>query len=108
MENIVVLITAPNEDEAAKISHALVEKSLAGCVNIIKGIRSIYQWQGKIEDEPEVLMVAKTQRRLFPALSKKVKELHTYTVPEILALPIVEGSAEYLDWLKEVTGETSK
>lgn len=104
MENIVVFITASNEDEAAKISRALVEARLAGCANIIKGIRSIYHWQGKIEDESEVLMVVKTQRNLFPALSKKVKELHTYTVPEILALPVVEGSAEYLDWLKEVTG----
>lgn len=104
MENIVVLITASGEDEAAKISRALVEERLAACVNIIKGIRSIYQWQGKIEDESEVLMMAKTQRHLFLSLSKKVKELHTYTVPEILALPIVEGSAEYLDWLEEVTG----
>ena len=104
MEHIVVFITASNEDEAAKISRALVEEHLAGCVNIIKGIRSIYHWQGKIEDEPEVLMMAKTQRHLFPALSKKVKELHPYTVPEILALPIVEGSAEYLDWLRDVTG----
>ena len=103
MENIVVFITASNEDEAAKISRALVEARLAGCVNIIKGVRSIYQWKEKIEDEPEVLMIVKTQRHLFPALSKKVKELHTYTVPEILALPIVEGSAEYLNWLKEVT-----
>ena len=104
MENIVVLITASSEDEAAKISRSLVEARLAGCVNIIKGVRSIYLWQGKIEDEQEVVMVAKTQRNLFSALSKKVKELHSYAVPEILALPIVEGSAEYLDWLKEVTG----
>ena len=104
MENIVVLITASNEDEAAKISRALVEARLAGCVNIIKGVRSIYHWQGKMEDESEVLMVAKTQRHLFSSLSRKVKELHTYTVPEILALQIVEGSAEYLNWLQEVTG----
>jgi len=103
MEHIVVFITASNEDEAAKISRALVEERLAGCVNIIKGIRSIYQWKGKIEDESEVVMMVKTQRRLFPSLSKKVKELHTYTVPEILALPVVEGSVEYLNWLKEVT-----
>jgi len=104
MENILILITASSEDEAVKISRALVEERLAGCVNIIRGIRSIYQWQGKIEDEPEVLMIVKTQRHLFPGLSKKVKELHSYTVPEILALPIVQGSTEYLSWLKEVTG----
>lgn len=99
MNEIVVFITTSNEEEAAKIARALVEARLAACVNIIKGIRSIYSWQGKIEDEPEVLMVAKTQKHLFDNLSKKVKELHSYEVPEIIALPIVEGSAEYLKWL---------
>lgn len=104
MDEIVVFITTSNEDEAAKIARALVEARLAGCVNIIKDIRSIYSWQGKIEDEPEVLMIVKTQKALFDNLSKKVKELHSYTVPEIIALPIVEGSEDYLKWLREVTG----
>ncbi|MCL5024545.1 MAG: divalent-cation tolerance protein CutA [Nitrospirae bacterium] len=104
MENIVVFITASNEEEAAKIALALVGERLAGCVNIVKGIRSIYRWQGKVEDEAEVLMIAKTRRELFGALSKKVKELHSYSVPEVIAFPVAEGSAEYLDWLKEVTG----
>jgi len=104
MNEIVVFITAPNEDEAAKISKTLVEARLAGCVNIIKNIRSIYNWQGKIEDEKEVLMILKTQKTLFDSLMKKVKELHSYTVPEIIALPIVDGSVEYLKWLREVTG----
>ncbi len=104
MENIVVFITASNEEEAAKIARALVEGRLAGCVNIVKGIRSIYIWQGKIEDESEVLMIAKTRRELFEALLEKVKGLHSYSVPEIIALPIVEGSPDYLNWLKEVTG----
>ncbi|HWR58324.1 MAG TPA: divalent-cation tolerance protein CutA [Thermodesulfovibrionales bacterium] len=103
MDNIVVFITASNEDEAAKIASAIVEARLAACVNIIRNIRSIYSWQGKIEDEAEVLMIAKTQRNLFNALSEKVKELHSYTVPEIVAIPIVDGSADYLGWLKEVT-----
>ena len=102
--NIVVFITAPNEDEASKIGRALVESRLAGCVNIIRNIRSIYSWQGKIEDEPEVLMVVKTQKILFEELSKKVKELHSYSVPEIIALPIIEGSEDYIKWLHEVTG----
>jgi len=106
MNDIVVFITAPTEDEAAKISKALVEARLAGCVNIIKNIRSIYSWQGKIEDEREVLMIVKTQKPLFDSLMKKVKELHSYKVPEIIALPIVDGSVEYLKWLREVTGET--
>lgn len=104
MENIVAFITASNEEEAANIARALVESRLAACVNIVSNLRSIYRWQGKVEDESEVLMIVKTQRSLFDSLSKKVKELHSYTVPEIIAVPIVEGSEEYLKWLKEVTG----
>lgn len=103
-KGIVVYITAPNEDEAARMAKALVEARLAGCVNIIRNIRSIYSWQGRIEDEPEVLMVVKTQKSLFEELSKKVRELHSYSVPEIIALPIVEGSRDYIRWLNEVTG----
>lgn len=102
-KEIVVYITASNEDEAAKIARALVEARLAGCVNIIRNIRSIYSWQGKIEDEPEVLMVVKTRKTLFESLSRKVKELHSYSVPEIIALPIAEGNVDYLKWLEEVT-----
>lgn len=104
MEHIVVFITAPGEEEAAKISYALVEAGLAGCVNIAKGIRSIYRWQGKVEDEGEVLMIAKTRRELFEPLMRKVKELHPYAVPEVIAFHIIEGSADYLNWLGEVTG----
>jgi periplasmic divalent cation tolerance protein len=104
MEEIVVFITASDENEAAKIARALVEARLSACVNIIKDIRSIYSWQGKIEDEKEVLMVAKTHKPLFDSLTKRVKELHSYTVPEIIALPIAQGSEDYLKWLKEVTG----
>lgn len=104
MDEIVVFITVSNEDEAVKIAKALVGARLAGCVNIIKNIRSIYSWQGKVEDETEVLMIVKTQKSLFDSLMKKVKELHSYTVPEIIAMPIVEGSEDYLKWLREVTG----
>ncbi len=104
MNEIVVFITASSEDEAANIARALVEVKLAGCVNIIKNIRSIYRWEQTVEDEPEVLMIAKTQKALFQELMKKVKEFHSYTVPEIIALPIVEGSEDYLQWLRDVTG----
>jgi len=104
MEGIIVFITASDEKEAAKIAKALVEARLAGCVNIIKDIRSIYSWQGKIEDEREVFMIVKTQKARFDSLMEKVKELHSYTVPEIIALPIIEGSEDYLKWLKDVTG----
>ena len=103
MENIVVFITASNEDEAANIARALVEGRFAACVNIVRNLRSIYSWQGKVEDESEVLMLVKTQKKLFHSLSQKVRELHSYSVPEIIALPIVEGSEDYLKWLKEVT-----
>jgi periplasmic divalent cation tolerance protein len=104
MDNLIVFVTASGEDEAAKISRALVEARLAGCVNIIKNIRSIYSWEGKIEDEAEVLMIAKTQKHLFDPLMKKVKALHSYKVPEIIAMPIVDGSEDYLEWLRQVTG----
>lgn len=104
MEAVIVYVTAPNEEEAAKISKAVVEQRLAGCVNIVKEMRSIYNWQGKIEDDSEVLMIMKTQRNLFGALKNRVKELHSYTVPEIIAVPVIEGSEDYLNWLREVTG----
>lgn len=104
MEAIVVYITAPNEDEAVKISKTLVKERLVGCINIVKGIRSIYEWQGKIEDDLEVLMIAKTQRHLFDPLKDRVKKLHSYTAPEVIAVPVIEGSEDYFDWLKGVTG----
>ena len=103
MEFIVVYITAPNEAEAAKIAKTLVNEKLAACVNIVKSIRSIYSWQGKIEDDSEVLMIVKTRKELFGRLKDRVKELHNYTVPEIIALPIIEGSEDYLNWVKEET-----
>jgi periplasmic divalent cation tolerance protein len=105
MSEIVVFITAPNEDEAAKIAQALVEQKLAGCVNIVRNIRSIYPWQGNIEDDTEVLMIAKSHKKLFNALGKKVKELHSYSVPEIIAMPIAEGSKDYLQWLNNAISE---
>ncbi|MBI5075793.1 MAG: divalent-cation tolerance protein CutA [Nitrospirae bacterium] len=102
-EFVVVLITAPNEEEAAKIAKDIVGSRLAACVNIIRGIRSIYQWHGRIEDEAEVLMIVKTKQAFFRTLEKRVKEIHPYTVPEIIALSIIEGSAEYLQWLTTET-----
>lgn len=102
-EEIVVLITAPKEAEAVKIAKALVEKRLAACVNVISDIRSIYRWQGKIEDDTEMLLIIKTKKGLFDALAAEVKEIHSYTVPEIIALPIVQGQADYLKWLSEST-----
>jgi len=105
---VVVLITAPNEEAAAKMANDLVSSRLAACVNIIRNIRSIYRWQGKIEDEGEVLMIVKTRRELFQALETQVRKLHPYTTPEIIAVPIIEGFEGYLDWLKEETKSDSE
>lgn len=102
-EYIVVLITASKEEEAANIAKEIVDAKLAGCVNIIKDIRSIYRWQGRMEDEKEVLMFVKTRRDLFVNLAEMVKRLHSYSVPEIIALPVTEGSKDYLKWLEDET-----
>lgn len=103
MEHIVVFITAPTEEEAGNIAGKIIEEKLAGCVNIIKNIRSIYMWKGKIEDDAEVLMVVKTRRELFERLKDRVREIHSYDVPEIIAVPVQEGSESYLKWLNDVT-----
>jgi periplasmic divalent cation tolerance protein len=102
-ESIVVYITAPGEEEALTLARALVESRLAACVNMVNNVRSIYSWQGRIEDDRELLMIVKTRRQLFERLSAKVRELHSYDVPEIIALPIVEGSPDYLKWIEEST-----
>ena len=102
-ESIVVLVTCGSEEEALNIAHSLVDERLAACVNLISPIRSIYRWEGKIWDEKEWLLIIKTGRERFEELEKKVKALHSYSVPEIIGLPIVEGSSSYLEWLKEMT-----
>jgi periplasmic divalent cation tolerance protein len=100
---IVILVTCGSEEEAVKIANSLVEERLAACANIISPVRSIYRWEGKIWDEKEWLLIMKTQKKRFEDLEKKVKSLHSYSVPEIVAFPIVEGSASYLKWLEETT-----
>ena len=100
-EALVVLVTAGSTEEAERIARALVEERLAACVNLVPGIRSIYRWEGKIADDGEILLVAKTRRDSFAALERRVRELHSYEVPEVLALAVTDGSAPYLDWLAE-------
>ena len=99
---IVVYVTAP-EDEAVNLAKTLVEERLVACVNIVPGLRSIYWWQGKVEDGPEVLCIMKTRGNLFESLRDRVRELHSYEVEEIIALPILAGNLPYLDWIKENT-----
>ena len=100
---IVVFVTCGSEEEGLKIANALVEEHLAACANLISPIRSIYRWEGKIWDEKEWLLIIKTQKDRFWELEKKVKSLHSYSVPEIISLPIVEGSSAYLDWIRDNT-----
>ncbi len=100
-EAIVVLVTCGSEEEAVRIARALVEERLAACANLISPIRSIYRWEGKVCDEKEWLLVIKTMRERFEELDKRVKALHSYSTPEVIALPIIDGSAAYLKWLEE-------
>ena len=99
---IVVYVTAP-ENEAPELARTLVNERLVACVNIVPGLRSFYWWKGKVEDEPEVLCIMKTRSNLFESLRDRVRELHSYEVEEIIALPILAGNPPYLDWIKENT-----
>ncbi len=101
---IIVLITTPSSREARTIGRRLVEEKLAACANIIPQVASLFYWQGKICRERESLMVIKTQRSCFDRLVKRVQSLHSYSVPEIIALPIVRGSKDYLRWIRKTTG----
>lgn len=96
-----VFVTAGSPEEGERLARALVEERLAACVNRITPVRSIYRWEGKVEQSEEELLVIKTRRGLFERVKKRVQELHSYSVPEIVALPIVEGSEGYLRWLGE-------
>ena len=96
-----VFVTASSPDEADKISLALVKEKLAACVNIAPKITSRYRWQGKIETANESLLIIKTKKSLIPKLVARVKTLHSYSVPEVIAFPILEGNPDYLKWIKE-------
>ena len=97
---MIVLVTASSADEASRIARVLVEEHLAACVNVVPGLRSTYRWQGAVEQADEWLLVIKSARHLLPDLEARVRALHSYTVPEVLALPITGGSEAYLDWLE--------
>jgi periplasmic divalent cation tolerance protein len=98
---IVVLITAPNSEEAIRLADMLVGAHLAACVQILPEMESVYRWQGKIERQPEILLIAKTIRSRFDELEREIRALHSYDTPEIVALPILAGSEPYLRWLTE-------
>ena len=97
----IVFVTAGNEEEAATIGRTLVEEGLAACAGIVNPIRSIYRWQGQIHDEQEYLIIIKTATSQFEALQERVRELHSYEVPEIISFPIARGLPEYLEWVRK-------
>jgi len=97
--NIIVLVTAKDKKEAIKITNGLLEAKLIACANIIDGVQSFFWWQGKIDSSKEVLLLLKTKKILFKKLLVKVKSLHSYQTPEIIALPIIDGSKDYLNWI---------
>jgi len=96
---IIVFMTASNGEEAARLADMLVGAHLAACVQILPEVESVYRWQGKIERAAEILLLAKTTRSKFEELERQVRALHSYDTPEIIAVPVVAGSARYLDWL---------
>ncbi|MEK7466992.1 MAG: divalent-cation tolerance protein CutA [Planctomycetota bacterium] len=98
-EHSVILMTAPDAACADRIARALVEERLAACVNVLPEMQSIYRWEGKLEESREVLLIAKTRSVLFQKLEARVRSLHPYQVPEIIAWPLTDGSRPYLSWL---------
>ncbi len=98
---MVILITVGARHEGLKIARTLVEERLAACVNIVGGIDSVYRWEGKVEEGREWLLIAKTEERLFGRVTARVRELHSYEVPEVIALRVEGGNQSYLDWIGE-------
>lgn len=107
-EFIVVYVTVGSVAEGERLARALVQQRLAACVNRISAVRSTYRWQGQVEQGDEELLIIKSGKDLFPLIQQRVKELHSYSVPEIIALPIVDGSKDYLKWLDEQVLPESK
>lgn len=101
---LIVLCTCPDAATAQRLAAGLVEQGLAACVNILPEIRSIYRWQGRTLDDAETLLIAKTTRRVYPALEEWLREHHPYQVPEVLGLPVHAGASDYLEWVLSETG----
>jgi len=102
-KHLVVLITTGSPEEARKIAHALVEERLAACVNVVSPVHSLYRWQGQVQTDQETLLIVKTTEARMEVLAQRVKQLHSYQVPEIIALPVVAGAGDYLRWIDEQT-----
>ena len=103
-DGLLVITTLPNADAAAELAKNVVGERLAACANLIPALRSIYKWQGKVQDENEVLVLFKTRQDSYEALKARILELHPYEVPEVLAIPVEQGYSAYLEWLARETG----
>ncbi|MBI5407197.1 MAG: divalent-cation tolerance protein CutA [Nitrospirae bacterium] len=102
-EFIVVLITSSSAEEGEKIATSLVDHHLVACVNMVPSVKSLFFWEGKTAQESEVLLIAKSRRPLLDKIVEQVKKIHSYKVPEIIALPVIGGSEEYLKWVEAST-----
>lgn len=106
---IVVLVTCRSTKEAQRIGRALVERKLVACANIFQArVHSIYRWKGKVDVATEVLLILKSSRLRFDAIDSAIRKMHSYDVPEIIALPIAAGSRAYLDWISSSVGESKR
>ena len=105
-EKILVMMTTDSEEQAETIAKTLLEERLIACANLIGGIRSLYRWEGQVCDDREILLFCKTRQSLFSRLSETVKSIHPYDVPEIIALPLVDGWQPYLEWVEQETSST--
>lgn len=103
MDLIFCYVTCADREEAQTIARAMVEERLAACGNVLGGMRSVYRWQGRVEEAEEVVLILKTQAALLDSLTRRVKELHSYSCPCVAALPLAGGNPDYLQWLAEQT-----
>jgi len=101
MSHVVVLVTAADPEEAGRIGRALVDERLAACANLVSSIASAYWWQGRVEESGEALVILKTRQDLLERLIQRVRALHSYSVPEVIALPIIGGNPDYLQWIDD-------
>jgi periplasmic divalent cation tolerance protein len=99
MTQCLIYMTAPNDEEAGKIARILVEERLAACVNIMGGMRSVYRWEGEIQEDAEIVLIAKTRRDLVSSLTDRIKEIHPYDCPCVVSLAIDGGNRDFLDWI---------
>jgi periplasmic divalent cation tolerance protein len=101
-KHLLILVTVSSENEGERIGETLVKEGLAACTNLVPGVKSIFKWKGEMCKEDEVLMLIKSKESLFEELKNRVIDLHSYDVPEVIAIPIIFGSADYLRWMEEV------